>query len=110
MSHEQFIVGVEHDPALTERLGNVLRSLGYNLDTSWHGIGGSQEIGHWVVASPKGQLIIEAETYVGLSVTGPSELVAQVKAFFPVLPANYSLKRTAAKGCGILTLLAAAAA
>ena len=82
MSHEQFIVGAEHDPVLVERLGNLLQSLGYSVDTSWRGIGGSQEISHWVVTSPKGQLTIEAETFVGLSITGPSELVAQVRAHF----------------------------
>ena len=84
MALEQFIVGAEHDQMLFLQLGSALRKLGYNLGTSWHGVGGSQDICHWVVVSPAGQLTVEAETYIGLSVSGPPELVAQVRAFFPV--------------------------
>jgi hypothetical protein len=54
---------------------------------SWWSAAGSQEVRSWVVTSPNGQLTIEAETYTGLSVASPAELVAQVKKHFPSIGA-----------------------
>jgi hypothetical protein len=82
MSSERLIIGPEHDATLLQKLGNVLRLLGYRVDNQWSGVAGSQDISHWEVASPKGVLVVEAETYVGLSVFGPQELVSELKPFF----------------------------
>jgi hypothetical protein len=93
MSAEHWIVGSEHGQALFAQLGTSLRALGYRLGNEWSGVGGSQDISHWEVSGPEGSLVVEAETYVGLSVSGPKELVLAVKRHFTgVLPANNSLQ------------------
>jgi hypothetical protein len=92
MSADHWVVGSEYDHAIFERLCAALLALGYRLGSEWNGIGGSQEISHWEVSCPDGSLTVEAETYIGLSVSGPANLVAAVKQqFSKALPANNSL-------------------
>ena len=95
MSSEHWIVGSEHDHVLFEQLGEALRELGYTLCNEWSGVGGSQDISHWNVLGPNGSLTVESETYIGLSVSGPTELVSAVKQHLSgMLSANNSLNRT----------------
>jgi len=76
---ETWVVGAEFDVNLQRTLGAALRSLGYVLaDESW-GVGGSQELRRWILNAPLGQLVVEAETYVGLSISGPVEVVSAVR-------------------------------
>ena len=82
MSVERWVVGPEHDGSLFVKLGHTLRSLGYKLGPEWTAIGGSQEISNWEVSSESGTLVIESETYIGLSVTGPAALVQQLQFGF----------------------------
>jgi hypothetical protein len=82
MSSEQWVVGAEHDAAQFERLGCALRSLGYDIETHWSGFGGSQQVSRWELIGPKGVLVVEAETYIGLHVTGVSELVSELRSSF----------------------------
>ncbi|MBU1413208.1 hypothetical protein KKC22_16990 [Myxococcota bacterium] len=82
MNIEHWIVGPEYDKALFERLALTLRALGYRLGSEWSGVGGSQEISHWEISGPSGSLILEAETYVGLSLSGSAELVVEVRQHF----------------------------
>ena len=82
MSEEQWVIGAEHDAALLERLGRALRSLGYDLETRWSGLGGSQQVSRWELIGPKGVLVVEAETYIGLQVTGAHELVSELRSSF----------------------------
>lgn len=84
MVTEQWVVGPEYDEQLFRRLGAVLKSMGFNLDSKWDGIGGSQDIFHWELKSPDGSLVIESETYMGLSVEGAAELVQCVRQQFEV--------------------------
>jgi hypothetical protein len=84
MVKEKWVVGPECDEQLFRRLGAVLKSMGFNLDSKWDGIGGSQDISHWELSSPDGLLVIESETYVGLSVEGAAELVQRVRQQFEV--------------------------
>ena len=98
MNTERWIVGAEHDEQLLEALGTCLRSLGYELDAPSWGVGGSQELSSWSAASPQGSLVVEAETYIGLSVSGPSVLVGAVRERFALnQPANKPLQRTRSK-------------
>jgi len=72
---ETWVVGAEHDKALFLALGAALRKLGCTLEDNTWGVAGSQELGRWVLESSLGQIVVEAETYVGLSVSGPIEAV-----------------------------------
>ena len=58
MSADRWVVGSEYDDALFERLGVALLALGYRLGSEWHGVGGSQEISHWVIGCPDGSLTV----------------------------------------------------
>jgi hypothetical protein len=83
---ETWVVGPEHDDRLRARLGEVLRALGCRIDHREWGVAGSQEISTWDVHSASGMLRIEAETYVGLTVTGPRNLVDAVRQRFAQAP------------------------
>ena len=72
-------MGAEFDANLQRVLGAALRDLGYVLDDESWGVGGSQELHKWVFDAPLGQLVVEAETYVGLSISGPIEVVSAVR-------------------------------
>ena len=78
----KWTVGSEHDEIIFKKLSEVLKVLGFDLDNKWSGVGGSQEVTHWELTSNQGKLIIEAETYVGLSVEGEPSLVERVKNEF----------------------------
>ena len=82
MATEQWVVGPENDEQLFRRLGGVLRAMGFELDTKWDGIAGSQDISHWEVTSKEGALVVESETYMGLSIHGPAELVRRIRHQF----------------------------
>ncbi len=82
MSVETWVVGSETDSKLFHKLGNALKSCGYVINEDWSGIGGSQEISHWELSNPKGDLVIESETYIGISVQGNKSLVHELKAAF----------------------------
>lgn len=72
-------LGPEFEPALRQRLRAVLTSMGAeSLEESWWAVGGSQEISHAEVSVDGATLIIEAETYIGLTITGPASLVGDI--------------------------------
>jgi len=76
MAVEKWVVGPEYDDALLARLKKVLQQLGYKSQDKWHGVGGSQDIWHWEVVSEGEVLIIESETYMGLSVAGSADRIS----------------------------------
>ncbi len=82
MTEEIWIVGSETDNSLFHRLGKALKHCGYEIGSEWSGVGGSQEISSWKLSSPKGTLVIESETFIGLSVQGTKILVQEIKAVF----------------------------
>ena len=72
------ILGPEYDEPLRQALKTVLDERHARVfDRAW-GIAGSQDVTHWQVLVDGEMLTIEAETYVGLSLTGPSGLVADI--------------------------------
>ena len=69
------ILGDEYDENLRNTLRNVmLNKHAISVDKSW-GVGGSQEVETWHVMLGNDLLVIEAETYVGLSIVGPKLIV-----------------------------------
>ena len=79
MTTTTWIVGPEYDQAVFERLREALFDLGYALSGLWWGVGGSQEISRWSALRKDGEIIVEAETFIGLSVEGPAAMVAELR-------------------------------
>jgi hypothetical protein len=73
------ILGDEFDDALRERLLDALRQLGASASgPASRAVAGSQEVEELDVAIDGRTLHITAETYVGLSISGPDDLVQRV--------------------------------
>ncbi|MGE0388103.1 MAG: hypothetical protein AB7Q97_25540 [Gammaproteobacteria bacterium] len=83
---QTWLAGPEHDADLRERLAEALESLGYRVAGSDWAVAGSQEVAAWAAEGPRGALAIEAETYIGITVTGPPGLVAELKRTCEALP------------------------
>jgi hypothetical protein len=79
---ERWEIGSEIEEQLLAHLGTILKSMGFVLSDGWNAIAGSQDISQWQVTSAEGTLTIESETYIGLSVTGPAELIRRVRQQF----------------------------
>jgi hypothetical protein len=69
----------EYDQVVATRLRSVLDALGYRAQTKWWGVGGSQEVTHVELSGPRGRIEVEAETYVGLTVSGDVDAVAEIR-------------------------------
>lgn len=74
------ILGDEFDDALRTKLLNVLRGLGgFTAGPGERLLVGSQDFEDLEVLVDGQVLHVEAETYVGLSIEGPAELVGRVQ-------------------------------
>jgi hypothetical protein len=74
------VLGEEFDDALRTKLVGVLRALGaFAAGFEGRSVVGSQDLEELDVLVDGHVLHIEAETYVGLSVSGPMELVMRVQ-------------------------------
>lgn len=72
------ILGAEYDDALREALRGVLTQLGAKgLAHDW-GLAGSQELESATVLVGGDRILIEAETFVGLSICGPAEVIERI--------------------------------
>jgi hypothetical protein len=69
------------DDATRRRLKAALRKAGARRVGHWWGLGGSQEITRWTFVVDGGRLEIEAETYIGLSLSGDEEAIACVTRY-----------------------------
>jgi hypothetical protein len=74
------VLGPEHDRRLRRVVQEVIVRLGDKLRTHDWGLGGSQEIETIEIEIGTDRLALEAETYVGLSIRGPSKLVHRIEA------------------------------
>lgn len=71
-------LGTETDNALRQTILRVLKHMGAKaIDDSW-ALGGSQVVETLDVEIDGQALRIEAETYMGLSLTGPADLVDRI--------------------------------
>lgn len=80
MQVEKWVVGDEYDEVVFARLKRALSDLQYAVRDQSSELAGSQDIQQWTAVGLGGQLKIESETYVGLSVEGLSSLVSERKA------------------------------
>lgn len=73
-------IGDECDEALRKSLMDTLRSLGgVQIGSGDRGVAGSQELQRIGVDIGGRALWIDAETYIGLSIVGPADLVERVR-------------------------------
>jgi hypothetical protein len=77
---KKLVLGDEYDEKLRQALTGCLAALGADVAVQQWGLGGSQLLETRKVYLGKNLLVIEAETYVGLSITGESRIVDSVAA------------------------------
>lgn len=82
MEKTRWLVAPEHDLAVRQRLMAALGRCGFEVKNASYGIAGSQEVSQSSATSSAGSLEVEAETYMGLTVEGPSHLVELAKVEF----------------------------
>lgn len=74
------VLGHEFDDALRATLLDVLRQLGATpAGPTGRSLAGSQDLEEINVYVKGHMLRVEAETYVGLSITGPVDIVQQIR-------------------------------
>ena len=78
MPTKSVTLGPEYDQSLRAVLMAVLRSMCALPDNHAWGVGGSQEVESLEVRVRGKPLVVEAETYIGLSIRGESETVDDV--------------------------------
>jgi hypothetical protein len=72
---KKLVLGSEYDDALRQALMECLSEMGADVAARQWGLGGSQILETTKVAVGKDVLVVEAETYVGLSISGEARLV-----------------------------------
>ncbi|MES1185813.1 MAG: hypothetical protein ABUL60_18515 [Myxococcales bacterium] len=77
---KKLVLGSEYDDALRHALLDCLTSLGADLAARQWGLGGSQIIETMKISLGRDLLVVEAETYVGLSISGEARVVDRVAA------------------------------
>ena len=82
MDSEEWLVAEEHDEAAIKRLGDALREAGGSVQAPTWSVAGSQELSTWHVTFPRGSVEVTAETYCGLRVSGPKELVVRLQELY----------------------------
>jgi hypothetical protein len=75
---KKLILGDEHDDALRQALLACLSALGADVAARQWGLGGSQTLETMRVYLGKDLVVVEAETYVGLSIRGEPRVVNRV--------------------------------
>lgn len=75
---KKVVLGSEYDDALRQALAECLAELGADVAARQWGLGGSQILETTKVKLGRDTLVVEAETYVGLSISGESRLVDRV--------------------------------
>jgi hypothetical protein len=72
------VIAEEYDLSKLKALKAILKKLGAKKVKEWNGLGGSQEIQHFEYKLRDNILIVEAETYMGLSIEGDESLINHV--------------------------------
>jgi len=85
---KKLILGSEYDDALRQALMDCLAALGADIAGRQWGLGGAQIIETTKISLGKDLLVVEAETYVGLSISGEARVVDRVAALLSSRTAN----------------------
>jgi hypothetical protein len=76
---KEAILGPECDAELLARLKSAVLAAKGTMSEASYVVAGSQEIITYGIALPDGELTATSETYVGLSIKGPAQLVKQLE-------------------------------
>ena len=85
---KKLVIGREYDKALRHELFEVLTELGAQIEARQWGLGGSQILETAKVSLGRDTLVVEAETYVGLTLAGEARLVDRVAALLAARTKN----------------------
>lgn len=77
---KKILLGDEYDDRLREALLATLRDLGAQTVDQWAGVGGSQQLDSLEIRIGDNTVLVEAETYMGLTIYGDADLVDRVEA------------------------------
>jgi len=77
---KRLILGNEYDDKLRQALTDCLATMGAHTAADQRGLGGSQIIETKKIYLGKDLIVVEAETYVGLSISGEARLVDRIAA------------------------------
>ncbi len=77
---KKVVLGSEYDDGLRQAVMDCLSDLGATIDGRQWGLGGSQILETLKLSLGRDVIVVEAETYVGLSVSGSARLVDRVAA------------------------------
>ncbi len=82
MAQKKLVLGTEYDDDLLAHLRAILRGMGAKIGKMDQQIGGSQIVQTWIVKLAGRMLVIEGETYMGLSIEGDEEDVDMIALKF----------------------------
>lgn len=77
---ESWRAGDEYDDALIDRIHAALKRLGYATVERLSAVAGANDYACAKFEGPRSGLTVESETYMGITVTGPAELVSELKS------------------------------
>lgn len=69
-------LGSETDDALIERIRGAVHSLNGTFSEPEWVMGGSQKIATYTISLPSGDLTLESETYIGITLRGADALIS----------------------------------
>lgn len=74
------VLGKEFDSELQKRLVAALRRRGALITANNCAVAGSQEIVTLTTEICGAEIVVEAETYIGLTLTGPEQIVHEIES------------------------------
>lgn len=78
MAEKHIVIGDESDDGLLEAVRNVIKDMGAKEISSERVVVGSQDIQILRVLLQDQVIVVEAETYIGITVAGEQELVDEI--------------------------------
>ena len=91
--HAKTVLGAEHDSQLWNAVLQILWDLGATkVEETW-GLAGSQELQRLEVMLGNEMVVVEGETYMGLSITATPEIIDAISTRLRDRPPQRSLPR-----------------
>jgi hypothetical protein len=79
------VLGTEYDDESRTKLSDIFQKLcAVKVSSSGKAVVGSQEIEQWEVTIDRYRLFVESETYIGLSIGGPRDIVQRIQELLSI--------------------------